>query len=233
MRPERPLEPMRNESNTNLKGMNAKVKKRVKLPPLRARRRLIDPTKWDSAYLKGVFLDAVPLPSLTSRDISEITGQTKHDIVHEEDREAGQSETSISEGEIEGSFRMIVRNSHEGEMEEEEVRDKDVEMEALGPPAMQTTDPAPSTKLKALFAPREDGMLAIYPVISILKNVLCSQHPFLSWNTLTLTLNLTLIFLELMPLAVRYRRITNHQNRSYLMWYRFLPHQQLQKLALQ
>lgn len=67
MRPERPLEPMRvaiselQSKSTGKKG--SKVKKRVKPSPVRARRRTIDPTKWDSTYLTGMFLDAISVPS--------------------------------------------------------------------------------------------------------------------------------------------------------------------------
>jgi len=65
MRPGRPLEPPRlttfNVGN-NKREMDGKStgkrKKRVKQPPTRARRRAIDPTRWDSVHLKGIWLDA-------------------------------------------------------------------------------------------------------------------------------------------------------------------------------
>lgn len=95
MRPERPLEPMLLTSM--VKGVNGKVKKRVKPPPVRARRRLIDPTKWDSVYLKGVFLDAVPMPLPASKDPLELPGRVKHDIVDEEDEEEGEGDSTDSD----------------------------------------------------------------------------------------------------------------------------------------
>lgn len=86
MRPERPLESMRSElSASKVKGTNGKVKKRVKLPPARARRRLIDPTKWDSVYLKGVFLDNVSVSLPISKDAPESSGPVKYDTLGEED----------------------------------------------------------------------------------------------------------------------------------------------------
>ena len=81
MRPERPLGPIRSGPNASKAKLNGKVKKRIKPPPARARRRLIDPTKWDSVYLKGVFLDAVLVPS---KDALDSSIPEKDDIVDEE-----------------------------------------------------------------------------------------------------------------------------------------------------
>ncbi|KAG2366931.1 hypothetical protein BDR07DRAFT_1606528 [Suillus spraguei] len=65
MRPEKALEPPRVLTNAGNKKydkdgkpVTGKRKKRVKLPPTRARRRTIDPTRWDSTHLKGIWLDA-------------------------------------------------------------------------------------------------------------------------------------------------------------------------------
>jgi hypothetical protein len=65
MRPEKALEPPRvlasagnKKYDKNGKLVTGKCKKRVKLPPTRARRRTIDPTRWDSTHLKGIWLDA-------------------------------------------------------------------------------------------------------------------------------------------------------------------------------
>ncbi|TFK37040.1 hypothetical protein BDQ12DRAFT_699252 [Crucibulum laeve] len=64
MRPEHPLPPMLQEeqvkkakSTSNKKEEEKKKKKRAKDPDSRARRRTIDPTKWGSTHLKGIFLD--------------------------------------------------------------------------------------------------------------------------------------------------------------------------------
>ncbi|KAG2031253.1 hypothetical protein BDR03DRAFT_973000 [Suillus americanus] len=65
MRPEKPLEPPRVLTSAGSKKydkdgklVTGKRKKRVKLPPTRTRRRTIDPTRWDSTHLKGIWLDA-------------------------------------------------------------------------------------------------------------------------------------------------------------------------------
>ncbi|KAG2132958.1 hypothetical protein DEU56DRAFT_422192 [Suillus clintonianus] len=65
MRPEKALEPPRAlaSAGTKKRDKDGKLgtgrrKKRVKLPATRARRRTIDPTRWDSTHLKGIWLDA-------------------------------------------------------------------------------------------------------------------------------------------------------------------------------
>lgn len=61
MRPEHPLpEPLATVPKLQTKKpktVKEKKKKRVKEAPTRARRRTIDPTKWDSTHLKGIFLE--------------------------------------------------------------------------------------------------------------------------------------------------------------------------------
>ena len=60
MRPERPLPPMSAVvSNTIGNNPQKKKRKREKVKLVRARRRTIDPTKWDSQHLKGAFLDSI------------------------------------------------------------------------------------------------------------------------------------------------------------------------------
>src|SRR6267154_2127465 len=67
MRPERPLPPQAGpafQRRTLVKaarkdGKEKATKKRAREPATRARRRTIDPTKWDSVHLKGMFLDVV------------------------------------------------------------------------------------------------------------------------------------------------------------------------------
>jgi len=65
MRPERPLPPqaqstVRRDTKAKPARKDGKEKrKRVREPDVRARRRTIDPTRWDSVHLKGLFLDVV------------------------------------------------------------------------------------------------------------------------------------------------------------------------------
>ncbi|KAI5990532.1 hypothetical protein F5J12DRAFT_966560 [Pisolithus orientalis] len=63
MRPLRPLEPTRAMGGwQGTRGKTGKKAKKKKVPPLWARRRLIDPTKWDSTYLTGAFLETARHP---------------------------------------------------------------------------------------------------------------------------------------------------------------------------
>ncbi|KAF9221062.1 hypothetical protein BS17DRAFT_810201 [Gyrodon lividus] len=108
MRPERPLAPVLSVLTAS-KGKDGrakagKVKKRVKPPPIRARRRKIDPTKWDSVYLKGVFLDSVPVPLPTlvhiiNTSMEPVEGGADEDeaMGEEADSEADLSDENESE----------------------------------------------------------------------------------------------------------------------------------------
>ena len=77
MRPERPLMPQTRsvlgrdtKRKVGGKETGGKEKKmRVKEPDTRARRRTIDPTKWDSVHLKGMFLDVVTAPRERDEDV--------------------------------------------------------------------------------------------------------------------------------------------------------------------
>ncbi|KAI6003136.1 hypothetical protein EDD15DRAFT_2227232 [Pisolithus albus] len=97
MRPERPVEPMhavgsgqRTRGKTSEK--EGKKRKKRQVPPSRARRRTIDPTKWDSTYLTGAFLDTVispsfsPRPFLPSRSVAHPTVEPRP-IEPESDKE--------------------------------------------------------------------------------------------------------------------------------------------------
>ncbi|EIN10513.1 hypothetical protein PUNSTDRAFT_84630, partial [Punctularia strigosozonata HHB-11173 SS5] len=76
------------------KGKEVKKKKRIKPPPVRARRRTIDPTRWGSEHLKGAFLgEETTLPSPPASTSSE-------DIVigsAEEDDEGAETEPDEEE----------------------------------------------------------------------------------------------------------------------------------------
>ncbi|KAI9574163.1 hypothetical protein HD554DRAFT_4016 [Boletus coccyginus] len=162
MRPEQPLEPMRNElSAWKVKGANnkMKMKKRVKPPPVRARRRLIDPTKWDSVYLKGMFLDNVPVSLPTSRGAHESGSLVKYDIPDEGNEEETDEDSADSNAE------GVVHFDHDGGMGLVACQ-RDIEMEEIYTPVSikvpaQIAEPAPRTNLKALFAPREDASFSL------------------------------------------------------------------------
>ncbi|KAG2077653.1 hypothetical protein BDR04DRAFT_1066630 [Suillus decipiens] len=134
MRPERALEPPRALTNAGNKKydkdgklVTGKRKKRVKLPPTRARRRTIDPTRWDSTHLKGIWLDAEVASAV---DLAEHTGAP----VIPRKRRAETAENSDTES----------APSHEEE-------DDDDDHESLSPPVPKSTafpllspEPSPS-----------------------------------------------------------------------------------------
>ena len=59
MRPEKPLPLQLHSARTASKSDWKERKKRAKDPDYRARRRVIDPTRWDSVHLKGMWLEVI------------------------------------------------------------------------------------------------------------------------------------------------------------------------------
>ena len=61
MRPARPLDPpldpLRTKNVDKVSKIKTKKKKRARPPPTRARRQTIDPLRWGSTHLSGIFLD--------------------------------------------------------------------------------------------------------------------------------------------------------------------------------
>ncbi|KAH7923702.1 hypothetical protein BV22DRAFT_1196524 [Leucogyrophana mollusca] len=96
MRPERPLEPQIAVARGAKKaGPNGKEKKkRVKAPAVRARRRTIDPTKWDSVHLKGMFLDAegVVIAREEPKEEAQVDGVSSED----ENSSSGESDAPMT-----------------------------------------------------------------------------------------------------------------------------------------
>ncbi len=97
-RPDHPLpEPIVIAKPEKSKGKTEKDKKerkRVRVPPTRARRRTIDPTKWGSTHLKGIFLEnaaAAVLPkraAVEEHHVSEDESDDGNDIAIAEDDES-------------------------------------------------------------------------------------------------------------------------------------------------
>jgi len=115
MRPEHPLPDPQETAIAQAKGRAAqnvvgKKKKRVKDPPTRAWRRTIDPTRWGSEHLKGMFLEnvvvaSVPrnMPAAIREDACEENSstmsdsdETENDSVSSTDRYAGKERHSTS-----------------------------------------------------------------------------------------------------------------------------------------
>lgn len=108
MRPEKPLPlptPIRRSAKNKVAkdGKDKEKKKRVREPDSRARRRTIDPTRWDSVHLKGMFLDVISAPpdeggrsmeKYEGKDGS-ISNESNDTTSDEDDSEAGASGTDI------------------------------------------------------------------------------------------------------------------------------------------
>ena len=99
MRPDHPLpEPIQSPSSSSQKGkQKTRTKTRTKLPPTRARRRTIDPTKWGSVHLKGVFLQNMTIASDTNHPKVLAEKSIQDDVV--QGSEDDESETGDNEGE--------------------------------------------------------------------------------------------------------------------------------------
>jgi len=98
MRPEHPLpEPLASTASANDKKVDKtskKKRKRVKEPPTRGRRRTIDPMKWGSQHLKGVFLESVVVASRQEPELDVL-----EDIQEDEsDSDESESGSGIDDG---------------------------------------------------------------------------------------------------------------------------------------
>jgi hypothetical protein len=94
MRPEKPLPPV-SAIISSMTGKDGKKKRKREKPKLvRARRRTIDPTKWDSQHLKGAFLDSIVVAD---------DGDNLHVTTPSQPHTSGdQEESDLSSGEEEG-----------------------------------------------------------------------------------------------------------------------------------
>lgn len=103
MRPDKPLpEPVTMTTAVKgkgklAKGAETKKKKRAKEPPVRARRQTIDPLKYGSQQVKGVFLDAVVAldgerkeVARTTQVVQESSGESSSDESEEEYEKEGE-----------------------------------------------------------------------------------------------------------------------------------------------
>ncbi|KAH9928452.1 uncharacterized protein BXZ73DRAFT_90541 [Epithele typhae] len=134
MRPDHPLpDPLdvakieRERERVREKGGKEKKRVRVRDPPERARRRTIDPTRWGSQHLTGIFLEnaaALPFPQST--------------------REVPRPPSTDSEDDEDEADQLLVQDEEAEEDEEEDERDgetsgENVEMApAIAPPAPKT-----------------------------------------------------------------------------------------------
>ncbi len=118
MRPTHPLpEPLtvaKAEKGKSKGKSESEKKKRIHDPPTRARRKTIDPTRWGSQHLKGIFLENaapyIPTRSLQSLDVAR---GGNADESSESDSEESEGEQEESEGEMDYSdaVRKITRST--------------------------------------------------------------------------------------------------------------------------
>ena len=113
MRPGKPLAPPSAVTpNTPGKKDGKRRRKREKLKLVRARRRTIDPTKWDSQHLKGAFLDSIvvtddggnlPAATPSGPDTTDDQEETDPSGEEEEEEEGDESDSSEPESVVEGA----------------------------------------------------------------------------------------------------------------------------------
>ena len=135
MRPGKPLPPASTLNPTPGKKDERKKRKREKAKLVRARRRTIDPTKWDSQHLKGAFLD-----SIVVADDGESLAVTK-----------------LSKSGTAGDQEATDLSSGEGEEEEEEEEEEGDEFDSPepepvvegSPTTLKVTSRPPQTKRDA------------------------------------------------------------------------------------
>ncbi|KAG5727721.1 hypothetical protein E4T56_gene20741 [Termitomyces sp. T112] len=92
MRPLHPLPPPNEDKKVLSKGKGGKVKKKVRDPDTRARRRTIDMTRYGSVYLKGMFLDMELMGVRSELETKEPEPEWKGDSDESEAEEALQDQ---------------------------------------------------------------------------------------------------------------------------------------------
>ena len=99
MRPEHPLpEPV--DSTKPVDKAKGKARKRMRDPPTRARRRTIDPTKYGSTHLKGIFLEnAAAFVNTQAQPAARAAESSESESTDEEDEDEDGSESVAEEEE--------------------------------------------------------------------------------------------------------------------------------------
>ena len=109
MRPEKPLPPVSSVTSSTTGKDGKRKRKREKPKLVRARRRTIDPTKWDSQHLKGAFLDSIVVAddgdnlSMTAPSQSHTLGDQEEPSLSSDEEQGDGSDFSRSEDIVGGS----------------------------------------------------------------------------------------------------------------------------------
>ena len=169
MRPAHPLPPTLDAAKAAKGKEKGKVRKRVKEPLNRARRRTIDPTKWGAQYLKGIYLEnaaAVSQPPRTRLGPTQDDAPAPVSASEESDEEVDGID-SAEDGEAIGG------DNTDSEEDEEDEDDDDIptpspsktlasssmKSSALGPVPTSELDAEKSQSLgllQSLFGDKED-----------------------------------------------------------------------------
>ncbi|KAI6008091.1 hypothetical protein EDC04DRAFT_3146498 [Pisolithus marmoratus] len=157
-RPERPLEPTHAtggvQRTRGQSGEKGKKGRKTKDPPLRARRRMIDPTKWESTYLTGALLEMVVDAGTFAEDETEEAPQ--HAFTREvEERTGGVGRVSINPAQRNTGEDVQMGDTHPTTAHLPATANT-----RTATPETDTTAAAvpTKTKLKDLFAPREEEL---------------------------------------------------------------------------
>jgi hypothetical protein len=138
MRPARPLPPqalstLRRNGKTAAGKDGKEKRRRIREPDVRARRRTIDPTRWDSVHLKGMFLDVItdgPRIRVEEEgdDVMSSGVEDEGSRGTESDSDDISNETSGNESSVAGDVRPVSNPTHA----------------ITVPPASAPTSPAPA-----------------------------------------------------------------------------------------
>ncbi|PCH44599.1 hypothetical protein WOLCODRAFT_133309 [Wolfiporia cocos MD-104 SS10] len=117
MRPEHPL-PDPVPATTQQKGKEKEKaggkKKRARDPPTRARRKTIDPLKWGSQHLKGVFLDTGMVSLGTSQLVPPLKVDEQDDSEDDSSEDDESSENENEQEEVQPAAEVIVQEPAQG-----------------------------------------------------------------------------------------------------------------------
>ncbi|KAI9440989.1 hypothetical protein H4582DRAFT_1940792 [Lactarius indigo] len=182
MRPARPLDPpLRSKNLDKGKGKGKAKKPRARAPPTRARRQTIDPLRWGSTHLSGLFLDGGTNGEATEVEevehILDVSDQTPPGDDDDDDKTPPRAAEVDLAAETASALNLLgaMFGGSDADWGGAESVDSDVEMAAQAAPGLleptdirdqekksavdrqeEATAVPSTTKLKDLFAPREE-----------------------------------------------------------------------------
>jgi hypothetical protein len=155
MRPEHPLPEQilpttkSKSKGKQVKGGETKKKRRIREPPTRARRRTIDPLKYGSQQLKGVFLENVAVAPVASKRVDILGAQAFQEMGSESEESSDESEDEEG-SEEDGADQMEIETKVVPQRQEREVKpttpplSSPVPSKVFTPASIPTPKPAPT-----------------------------------------------------------------------------------------